>query len=358
MFVPRLRGRILTLLGIMILATAAGTAGPLAGQQSGTSGPDALERHHPYLAELLDALETADALVLASLAADGAASEQAADARIYTRVVRDILATPGEEGSAEVEGGEGRGNLTEAVPARARSALRRATAFRRALLEVFADPDATAIYRDVRELVSDYLADGETAFPSDPKEAAITGESPADGAFGATHPNLHGLSWAGRWLRLAAFEPLIRYDTPERRRAGVLAVVARFWSMLEDPPETLPTQRPMAPTIAPALVDEYPDAAAILDNAGMFRDVVADALAGDDIGDRAAIVADALDRFQDRDFLRASWYDWNRMAILRGVGNQGGWAIDIVPRPERTEVDLDGDQEGHQVLPGMPVDMD
>lgn len=355
MFTTRLRGGTIALVGALLLATSAATAPPMAAQENAGTTPEALERHHPYLADLLDALEAADALVLSSLATPEPADAGSNDAEIYTRAVRDVLAAPA---GAAPDAAEVKEALADALPTEARTALQRSAVFHRELLNIFADPEPRATYRDVGRLVTEYVSDSTAALPTDPKDPAILTEGPQANAFAATHPNLHGLAWAGRWLRLAAFEPLIRYDAPERRRAGVLAVVARFWSMLESPPESFPTQRPMAPTIAPALVDAHPDAAAVLDNAGMFRDVLADVMTSDGVDDARAEVTTHLERFRDRDLLRSSWYDWNRTAILRGVGNQGGWAIDIIPEPRRTEVDLEGEHDGHHTLPGMPVEMD
>ncbi len=45
------------------------------------------------------------------------------------------------------------------------------------------------------------------------------------------------------------------------------------------------------------------------------------------------------------------------MAILHGVGNQGGWATGIIPDPKQTQLQLNQDHhdmEGHIVIPGMP----
>ncbi|MFW6200764.1 MAG: hypothetical protein ACOC8K_09325 [Gemmatimonadota bacterium] len=354
-----IRVRSVALLAAALLAAgAAAPASPVAAQQAGAGEGgqgDAVERNHPYLADLLNAFEASHGLVYqAVLDRDG--SSQRADREAYDRLVRDVLADPGWE--AAMAAGEGSGNaglVPDVVPDRVLVALERADDFHRDLLAIYADPDATAKFRDVEALVSEYRADPETAFLTDPKDLGLVADQSRSEAFREAYPHLHGLMWAHRWLQLAAFEPLIRYQAPERRRAGIMAVMARYWSMLENPPERFPSEMPMAPTIAPALVAYHPDAAAILDNANLFHDVVANTLVQEGAqGESDALLA-SLSRFQDPNYMGTSWYDWNRMAILHGVGNQGGWATNIIPDPRQTEIHMDGHGDHHMVIPGMPT---
>lgn len=352
----RLHGRSIALIGAALFATALFAPNSAVAQQGAGGQADAVERNHPYLADLLDAFDASHGLIYgAVLSGDGSA--QRTDTELYNRLVRDVLANP--DWSASMTSGapsEGGATVPDVVPERVLEALERANEFHRELLAIYADPDGVSPFRDVQALVAEYRSDPETAFLTDPKDLAIVADRSAAGAFRESYPNLHGLMWAHRWLQLAAFEPLIRYRTPERRRAGVMAVVARFWSMLDDPPESFPSEMPMAPTIAPALVAFHPEAAAILDNANMYHDVVANTLVGEAQDPSGTLVA-ALNRFQDPEYLWASWYNWNRMAILHGVGNQGGWATDIIPDPRETEVQMEH-EGGHMVIPGMPTEME
>ncbi|MDX1567208.1 MAG: hypothetical protein R3223_05355 [Longimicrobiales bacterium] len=352
-----IQGRSVALVAVALLATGlSAPASPALAQQTAGQG-DAVERNHPYLADLLDAFDSAHGLIYQAILNQDAPTQRT-DLQTYNRLVRDVLANPGWQ--ATMTGGESSGNagmVPDVVPERVLEALERANAFHRELLAIYADPDARSAFRDVEALVSEYRTDPETAFLTDPKELTLVADQSEAGAFREAYPHLHGLMWAHRWLQLAAFEPLIRYQTPERRRAGIMAVMARYWSMLENPPESFPSEMPMAPTIAPALVAYHPGAAAILDNANMFHDVVANTLVHEGPqGDSDALLS-SLNRFQDPNYLWASWYNWNRMAIIHGVGNQGGWATDIIPDPQETEIHMD-EHGGHMVIPGMPTGME
>ena len=352
-----LSGRFVAPMGAALLAVAFLAPTPAAAQQGNGGQVDAVSTNHPYLADLLDAFDASHGLIYGAVLGEDESSAQRTDRELYQRLVRDVLANP--SWSAEMTSSapsEGGGTVPNVVPERVLESLERANAFHRELLAIYADPDARAPFREVQALVAEYRSQPETAFLSDPKDMGIIADRSEEGAFRERYPNLHGLMWAHRWLQLAAFEPLIRYQTPERRRAGVMAVVARFWSMLEDPPESFPTEMPMAPTIAPALVAFHPDAAAILDNANMYHDVVANTLVSRGQEPAETLVA-ALNRFQNPEYMRTSWYNWNRMAILHGVGNQGGWATNIIPDPRRTDIEMEH-EGGHMVIPGMPTDME
>ena len=334
-------GRYVALVGVALSTLWAFAPMNLEAQEDATSQRTALDRQHPYLADLLEAFDSAHHLILAEVVArQGGADVAGSDPLLYERVVRDFLATPDRSvvRASSVTGGEEGARAVAEVPQRILVALERVNAFHHDLVNAYVNPDVVQADEAAERLVNGYLADEESALLPDPKDMAILSEGLQAGAFSRDYPRLHGLIWAHHWLQLAAFEPLIRYQMPEMRRAGVLAVVARFWSMLEEPPESFPTQMPMTPTIARSLAARQPRAAALLDNSGMFRDAVLDVLAGRSPADRGPALEMAIQRFQDPRYLIASFYEWNHTAILNGVGNQGGWALDIIPDPERTEV--------------------
>ena len=335
------RGRYVALLAVALSTLWAFAPMDLEAQESATSQRTPLDSQHPYLADLLEAFDSAHDLILAEIVArEGRADLAGGDPLLYARVVRDIFATPDRSlvQASSATGGEEGGRTMAAVPPRILVALERANALHRDLVNAYVNPDVVQADAAAERLVNAYLSDAESALLPDPKDKAILSGGVQAGAFSRDYPRLHGLIWAHHWLQLAAFEPLIRYQTPEMRRAGVLAVVARFWSMLKEPPESFPTQMPVTPTIARSLAARQPQAAALLDNSGLFRDAVLDVLAGRSPADRGPALEMALQRFQDPGYLIASFYDWNHEAILSGVGNQGGWALDIIPDPERTEV--------------------
>jgi hypothetical protein len=334
-------GRYVTLLAVALSTLWAFAPMNLEAQEDATSQRTPLERQHPYLADLLEAFDSAHHLILAEVAAhEGVADVAGSDPRLYERVVRDILATPNRSvvQASTVTGGEEGGRAVAVVAQRILVALERVNAFHHDLVNAYVNPDVVQADEAAEHLVNVYLSDPESALLPDPKDMAILSGALQAGAFSRDYPRLHGLIWAHHWLQLAAFEPLIRYQTPEMRRAGVLAVVARFWSMLEEPTESFPTQMPMAPTIARSLVARQPRAAALLDNSGMFRDAVLDVLAGRSPADHGEALEMVIQRFQDPGYLTTSFFDWNHEAIISGVGNQGGWALNIIPDPERTDV--------------------
>jgi len=340
--------RYVALLGLVLFTLWAFAPMNLEAQDDATSQRTALERYHPYLADLLEAFDSAHHLILAEVVAlGGGASSAGSDPLLYERLVRDVLVNPDRSQvlASSVTGGGEEGRAMAAVPQRILETLERVSAFHQDLLNAYVNPDIVRADEAAQRLVDVYLSGPESALLPDPKDMAILSEGLQAGAFSRDYPRLHGLIWAHHWLQLAAFEPLIMYRTPEMRRAGVLAVVARFWSMLEKPPESFPTQMPLAPTIGRSLVTHQPRAAAVLDNSGMFREAVLDVLAGITSADRGPALEMAIQKFQDPGYLIASFYNWNRMAILHGVGNQGGWALDIIPDPERTEVNANGQHD-------------
>lgn len=323
----------------------------------------ALERDQPHLAELLNALDAAQALVFQAVASAEADLDpgRAADTdhRLFERIVREVLTNPEfSPGASSEETGEGGWAADSQIPHRARVTLERAGAFRRDLLNLFASGNASDAYREVEAHVDEYLGGSETSLLADPKDVTWvkSEDRPEAAAFREAYPNLHGLLWAQQWLQLAAFEPLIRYRNPGQRRAGVSAVVARFWSLLTRPPESFPTEMPLAPTVARTLVARHSDAAAILDNANMFRETIMDILVRMPHAESNRALEVALDQFQDPESHTVSWYDWNRTAILSGVGNQGGLATGILTNPQDTELRLNESRHGagHMVMPGMP----
>lgn len=332
-------------------------AGGLLASAAPAQVPDAgaLREHHPQVASLLESLDAAHERIHRELSAPGTAPAAEVDRRLYERVVAGLL--PGRGSSPVAVEPDGEGDGTPATPtghAAAHSAARGAESLRRRIYELYADPAVGDRWQKVEAAIDDYLSAGTgAALPVEPKDVEIAREASYAGSFAEAYPRLSGLLRAHRWLQLAVHEPLIEYESPVRRHAGLTAVTARFWQMLENPPETTPRVLPLAPAIAPALVREHPRAAAIFDNLHLMDEVMADALVGPEVTDRRAAMDEAVGWFMDSDFLGASWYDWNRSAILRGVGNQGGWATGFLPRPERTPMGHD-DHGGHMVIPGMP----
>jgi hypothetical protein len=200
--------------------------------------------------------------------------------------------------------------------------------------DVLADPSLSEAERDLAmaDLLEHYVS-SDLAFPVEPKGMAIMDEQYFSKAFREKYPRMNGLIWAYHWLQVAVYEPLLVYDEPAARRAGVQAAVTRFWQMLEDPPEALPSEMPMTPAIAPAFTERYPEFAVIFDNLHMMHDVVSDILVSEAVA-REELGAELYRQvllFLDPGVLATSREAWIAMALAHGVDAQGGPAVGWLP---------------------------
>jgi ketosteroid isomerase-like protein len=214
--------------------------------------------------------------------------------------------------------------------------------------------------RAMAELL-DYYLTSDLAFPDVPKGMEIMDEQHFSKAFRERYPKFNGLIWAYHWLQVAAYEPLLAYDDPDRQRAAMDALLARFWQMLEDPPEALPSEMPMTPAIAPAFTERYPEFAAVFDNLHMMHDVISDVLVSERVprGEKRAEIYRQADLFRDPEAMAVSRDDWIAMALAHGLEAQGGPAVGWLPEvPTRgaaphdhhvhPEDDGDPDAEDHE----------
>ena len=309
----------------------------------------AFQRQHPYLASLIRATEVSNELTHDRVVAARGGGEQL-DGQLQAQLVQDVLL------AAESPRLAPSGEFAALAPPRVQAMLQRGQLLQRLIYDTYADPAVSNPKAEVEAAVDAYLADAELAFPAEPKGMEIMDGQTYSKAFREGYARLNGLMWAGHWLQLAAFEPLLLYRVaPEKQQAAVLAIAARYWSMFEAPPERFPVAMPMAPAIAPSLVRLHPRAAAIIDNMNMMHDVLSDLLVNASVTDKTAALEDAVRQFTDPKHLAVEWYEWNRMAILHGVGNQGGSATEFLPRPERTELMDHSGHTGHggMMPPGM-----
>ena len=159
------------------------------------------------------------------------------------------------------------------------------------------------------------------------------------------HPEFNGLIWAYHWLQVGLYEPLIEGRTPAERKAGVDAALARFWSMLDDPPARMPAFMPMTPTIAPRFSERHPRAAAIFDNLHMMHDIISDVLAADTVprARKRAVIYAQLDELQDSTRNVMSWEEWRTMGeMMGGVAVMGGPATGLIAAPPTTPAPAGG----------------
>jgi hypothetical protein len=335
----------MSLLAVALLPCLASAPAELLAQQDVASGRAALDQRYPYVEELLNALDRSEKLIYEAVLEAKVEAPDEADQRVYQRLVRDGLASGQGVSLMETDGAG-----PEAVPEEVRAVLDRTDDFYWSLLRLVADPAVEHPDREAGALVRAY-SEG-VALSSLPTDMSMVAASARYGEFQRAYPRLHGLIWARRWLQLAVFEPLLLFRTPEARQAGIAAVVARFWAMLDEAPLHFPTAMPMAPTIAPNLVAFSPAGAAILENASMLRESIGDALVSEGMANRSGVLHEVFSGFQDRGYRRVNAMEWRQMAFMHGVGNQGGWAIGIVPPPDLEEMHMD---HSHMmgIMPGM-----
>ncbi len=231
------------------------------------------------------------------------------------------------------------------MAARAHEMFEWAHVLHRQSYDILADPTLSEEARDaaMAELLAHYQS-SPLAFPVEPKSMEIMDGQYFSKAFRERFPRFNGLIWAYHWLQVAIYEPFLVYEDPADQRAAVQATVARFWQMLADPPEALPTEMPMTPAISPVFTERYPEFAAIFDNLHMMHDVVSDVLVSEAVGQGR--VQEELWRqvglFLDPDAMSTSVEAWIAMARSHGLDAQGGPATGWLP-----EVPTRGAHGGH-----------
>ncbi len=155
----------------------------------------------------------------------------------------------------------------------------------RQIYDVYADERLTPAQRDglIEQLTDYYLSNRKYAFTDKPKSMALMDEQYFSQTFRKAYPKFNGLIWAYHWLQVGLYEPYLEGQTEAERKAGVQATVARFWSMLEDPPSRMPKVMPMTSAVAPKFSAAHPRAAVIFDNLHMMHDIISDILTADTI---------------------------------------------------------------------------
>jgi hypothetical protein len=212
----------------------------------------------------------------------------------------------------------------------------------RQIYDVYADERLTPEQRDreIEQLTDYYLSNRKYAFTDKPKSMALMDEQYFSQTFRKTYPKFNGLIWSYHWLQIGLYEPFIEGHTEAERKSGVQATVARFWSMLEDPPSRFPKYMPMTSAIAPKFSAAHPRAAVIFDNLHMMHDIISDVLTADTIphNRKGEMIDQQLDKLQDptRDVM--SMDEWRMMAEhMGGVAAMGGPATGLlraVPVPK------------------------
>ncbi len=228
----------------------------------------------------------------------------------------------------------------------------------RQIYDVYSDERIPAARKDslVERLTDYYLSRKDYAFAPVPKSMDLMDGQYFSRTFRRAYPRFNGLIWAYHWLQVGLYEPLLEGRTPAERKAGVEAAVARFWSMLEDPPRRMPSTMPMTPAIAPEFTRRHPRAAAIFDNLHMMHDIISDILAADTVPRAAkrAVIYAQLDELRDTTRNVMSREEWWGMAnMVGGVAVMGGPATGLLRERATAKSDSTPSGQGRDEMPGM-----
>ena len=347
-------------LAAVLLAAA---APPASGQDAGELGrADALRRHHPRLYDLLGRLESAHGVLFGELAGEGE-SVRASGREVPTPgfeadlVGRLTSLVQGEERSAEVAGAADAGY--EALGSRTAGIIRWGHAFQREVLSILADPAVTDRSAALAAAVGVYRGRAEAALPSVPKNMDVLYGHPYALAFRTGYSDLDGLLWAGHWLRLATTEPLTDLPPGPDRLAGLDTVATRHHGKLShgEPPQSFPSELPLAPAIAPGFIWLSPESAMIWDNLSMLLEVIADVLASPEAVDARGAVDAAVDFFMEADLAVTDQDEWEIMALRHGIFFQGGFPLAVMTENERNSSGHAAHLSGGRrlmAIPGMP----
>ncbi len=279
---------------------------------------------------LFNAFDYGHAILYETLWTRPNAPESLLEETIYDRLTRRVLVRPPrvplEEAAIEVE-------YAKLAP-EAKVMFDWAHILHRQMYDVWADERIPLEEKDrhMAEILAYYRTRPDIAFSSQPKSMELMDGQFYSLAFRERFPKFNGLIWGYHWLQVGLYEPLLVGRNAEERQAGVRATVARFWQMLENPPESMPYLMPMTAAIAPTFAARYPEVAIIFDNLHMMHDVISDILASDQVprNRKRAEILRAIELFRDDTSYVTTVDEWRQMAVGMGVHNQGGLAVGFI----------------------------
>ena len=242
----------------------------------------------------------------------------------FNFVTRKLLVSPPslplEEGAIEVQYAK--------IAPEAKIMFEWAHLLHRQIYDVLADERLAEAEKDaqVQALIRYYKTRKDLAFSSVPKSMDLMEGQPYSLAFRQKYPKFNGLIWAYHWLQVGLYEPLLAGRNADERQTGVLATVARFRQMIEQPPTWMPRVMPMTPAVAPLFTARYPEAAIIFDNLHSMHDVISDVLANPAVrrDQKRAEILKAGRRYRDDTSYVMTMKEWRDMATMMGIENMGG----------------------------------
>jgi hypothetical protein len=289
-------------------------------------------RDHPAADRLFNAFDYGHAILYETLYAKPDAPKTLLEEDIYTHLTERVLARPPrlplEEMAIEP-------SYARLAP-EAKMMFDWAHVLHRQLYDILASDqlDSAAQDRAAAQLLAYYKSRPDLAFSSKPKTMALMQEQPYSLAFRQGWPKFNGLIWAYHWLQIGLYEPLVVGKSPEEKRLGVLASVARFRQMMLDAPKTMPHTMPMTAAVSPAFTARFPEAAIIFDNLHSMHDVVSDILANPTVprAEKRAYILRAAAAYKDDTTEVMTVEAWKRMSLGMGLENQGGPAVGFLPQ--------------------------
>jgi hypothetical protein len=313
----------------------------LARQAPGAGGRELrLDIIAPELHARLVALERAQGVLFDALvASNGKVNE----ADLLKRLTRQVSGP-----AAEPQPGRKADRGADALGPRGAEVVRRAYAFHREVVGIYARRSPADRRSALDAAIRRYRSEANLALPDTPKDMSIlydhayTSFVPptppeAEPRRELAYPALTGFLWAARWYELAVLVPLEQFDAGAERDRGLATVAGRFQRKLSSgtPPDSFPTELPLAPAIAPGLVLTHDRAASIVDNLNMMLDVLTDVLVHPAVTDRRAAVDEVIAQFTDRQYRCVQTDEWIVVALRHGIFAQGGHALATMTTWER-----------------------
>jgi hypothetical protein len=198
----------------------------------------------------------------------------------------------------------------------------------RQIYDVLADDSRNDAERDrrVAQLLRYYASRRDLALSQQPKSMELMEGAPYSLVFRRQNPKFNGLLWSYHWYQMVLYDALLATNDESGRHQNVDAATTRFWALLADAPEHMPTIMPMAAAVAPRFSERYPEAAIVFDNLHSLHDVVADILTSPLVSrrEKRSAILRALRTFQDSTTQVMSRDEWRSMAREMGVEKMGG----------------------------------
>lgn len=284
-------------------------------------------QRYPEAARLFNAFDYGHAILYEHLWARPEQAVHLLETGEFNFLTRDLLVRPPRFAVAE--------DVVEpryaAVALEAKRMFEWAHLLHRQIYDAYADERLTREQQHalVERLTDDYLSRDRLAFTDQPKMMTLMDDQPFSQYFRREFPKMNGLIWAYHWLQVGLYEPLIEEPTPDAKKAGIADALARFWAMIESPPDRFPSVMPMSSAVAPSFSRAHPRAAIIFDNLHMMHDIISDILANPAVPRerKAAEIASQLEEFRNgtRDIMpMEEWWEMGEM--MGGVEKMGGRA--------------------------------